>query len=88
MFLLAPVGAVRCPVCMQECREVDILDNFFVKDSAEVPSSTVEKTSQVCHLPYLLHRDLLVLFTASYYSKFSRVVFFKKYLFFPSFCIE
>ncbi|CAF96112.1 unnamed protein product, partial [Tetraodon nigroviridis] len=41
-------GTVRCPVCMQECREVDILDNFFVKDSAEVPSSTVEKTSQLC----------------------------------------
>ncbi|KAE8281491.1 Transcription intermediary factor 1-alpha [Larimichthys crocea] len=27
---------------------MDVLDNFFVKDSAEVPSSTVEKTSQVC----------------------------------------
>lgn len=50
MSILAPVGAVRCPICMQECREMDILDNFFVKDSAEVPSSTVEKTSQVCHL--------------------------------------
>uniref|UniRef100_A0A3Q2DNT2 RING-type E3 ubiquitin transferase n=1 Tax=Cyprinodon variegatus TaxID=28743 RepID=A0A3Q2DNT2_CYPVA len=42
------VGSIRCPVCRQECWEVDILDNFFVKDSAEVPSSTVEKTSQVC----------------------------------------
>lgn len=75
MFILAPVGAVRCPVCMQECREVDILDNFFVKDSAEVPSSTVEKTSQVCHLliaPRFAH------LTASCYSKLSRVVFFKK----------
>ncbi|XP_013870011.1 transcription intermediary factor 1-alpha isoform X2 [Austrofundulus limnaeus] len=41
-------GAIRCPVCRQECWELDILDNFFVKDSAEVPSSTVEKTSQVC----------------------------------------
>ncbi|XP_017280309.1 transcription intermediary factor 1-alpha isoform X2 [Kryptolebias marmoratus] len=41
-------GAVRCPVCRQECWEIDILDNFFVKDSAEVPSSTVEKNSQVC----------------------------------------
>ncbi|TMS02630.1 Transcription intermediary factor 1-alpha [Larimichthys crocea] len=44
----APVGAIRCPVCRQECWEMDVLDNFFVKDSAEVPSSTVEKTSQVC----------------------------------------
>ncbi|XP_019134501.2 transcription intermediary factor 1-alpha isoform X2 [Larimichthys crocea] len=43
-----PVGAIRCPVCRQECWEMDVLDNFFVKDSAEVPSSTVEKTSQVC----------------------------------------
>ncbi|XP_078138272.1 transcription intermediary factor 1-alpha isoform X2 [Centroberyx gerrardi] len=43
-----PQGAIRCPVCRQECWEMDVLDNFFVKDSAEVPSSTVEKTSQVC----------------------------------------
>lgn len=43
-----PLGAIRCPVCRQECWEMDVLDNFFVKDSAEVPSSTVEKTSQVC----------------------------------------
>ncbi|KAM4711543.1 transcription intermediary factor 1-alpha [Anableps anableps] len=43
-----PVCSIRCPVCRQECWEVDVLDNFFVKDSAEVPSSTVEKTSQVC----------------------------------------
>ncbi|XP_054480374.1 transcription intermediary factor 1-alpha isoform X2 [Anoplopoma fimbria] len=42
------VGAVRCPVCRQECWEMDMLDNFFVKDSAEVPSSTVEKSSQLC----------------------------------------
>ncbi|XP_053200100.1 transcription intermediary factor 1-alpha isoform X1 [Scomber japonicus] len=42
------VGAIRCPVCRQECWEMDVLDNFFVKDSAEVPSSTVEKNSQVC----------------------------------------
>lgn len=31
---------------------MDVLDNFFVKDSAEVPSSTVEKTSQVGHFSY------------------------------------
>uniref|UniRef100_A0A665WL85 RING-type E3 ubiquitin transferase n=1 Tax=Echeneis naucrates TaxID=173247 RepID=A0A665WL85_ECHNA len=43
-----PLGAIRCPVCRQECWEMDVLDNFFVKDLAEVPSSTVEKTSQVC----------------------------------------
>lgn len=33
---------------------MDILDNFFVKDSAEVPSSTVEKTTQVGHRAYNL----------------------------------
>lgn len=27
--------------------EVDVMENFFVKDSMEVPSSTVERTSQV-----------------------------------------
>uniref|UniRef100_A0A8C5B1Z4 Transcription intermediary factor 1-alpha n=1 Tax=Gadus morhua TaxID=8049 RepID=A0A8C5B1Z4_GADMO len=42
------LGAIRCPVCRQECWEMDVLDNFFVKDSAEMPSSTVEKNSQVC----------------------------------------
>ncbi|XP_045899058.1 transcription intermediary factor 1-alpha isoform X1 [Micropterus dolomieu] len=42
------LGAIRCPECRQECWEMDVLDNFFVKDSAEVPSSTVEKTTQLC----------------------------------------
>lgn len=42
---------VRCPECRHECWEMDILDNFFVKDYAEVPSSTVEKNSQVGHIP-------------------------------------
>lgn len=69
MVIFAPVGAVRCPVCMQECREVDILDNFFVKDSAEVPSSTVEKTSQVGHL---------CITPRTCYCKLSRDFFLKK----------
>lgn len=43
-----PLSSVRCPVCKQECWEIDVLDNFFVKDSAEAPSSTMEKNSQVC----------------------------------------
>ncbi|XP_057709888.1 transcription intermediary factor 1-alpha isoform X2 [Corythoichthys intestinalis] len=42
------LGTIRCPVCQNECWEMDMLDNFFVKDSAEVPSSTMEKNSQVC----------------------------------------
>ncbi|XP_060101637.1 transcription intermediary factor 1-alpha isoform X2 [Heteronotia binoei] len=43
-----PVGVVRCPVCCQECAERHIIDNIFVKDTTEVPSSTVEKSNQVC----------------------------------------
>ncbi|NWW93872.1 TIF1A factor, partial [Rhynochetos jubatus] len=43
-----PVGVVRCPICGQECAERHIIDNFFVKDTTEVPSSTVEKSNQVC----------------------------------------
>ncbi|XP_015457870.2 transcription intermediary factor 1-alpha isoform X2 [Astyanax mexicanus] len=43
-----PLNVIRCPVCHQECMEVEVLDNFFAKDSMEVPSSTVEKTSQLC----------------------------------------
>ncbi|XP_009702955.1 PREDICTED: transcription intermediary factor 1-alpha, partial [Cariama cristata] len=41
-------GVIRCPICGQECAERHIIDNFFVKDTTEVPSSTVEKSNQVC----------------------------------------
>nr|XP_020656092.1 transcription intermediary factor 1-alpha isoform X4 [Pogona vitticeps] len=43
-----PVGVVRCPICGQECAERHIIDNIFVKDTTEFPSSTVEKSNQVC----------------------------------------
>ncbi|XP_070612414.1 transcription intermediary factor 1-alpha [Erythrolamprus reginae] len=43
-----PVGVVRCPICGQECAERHIIDNIFVKDTTEVPSSTVEKSNRVC----------------------------------------
>ena len=46
-ILSFPVGVIRCPVCSQECAERHIIDNFFVKDTTEVPSSTVEKYNQV-----------------------------------------
>ncbi|XP_060100437.1 transcription intermediary factor 1-alpha-like [Heteronotia binoei] len=42
------IGVICCPVCGQECTEKHIIDNIFVKDIAEVPSSTVEKSNQVC----------------------------------------
>ncbi|XP_070827729.1 transcription intermediary factor 1-alpha-like [Chaetodon trifascialis] len=43
-----PLNVIRCPVCRQECMEVDVMENVFVKDSAEAPSSTVERTVQLC----------------------------------------
>ncbi|KTF84792.1 hypothetical protein cypCar_00012595 [Cyprinus carpio] len=42
------LNMIRCPVCQQECMDVEVLDNFFVKDSVEVPSSTMEKSCQLC----------------------------------------
>ncbi|XP_034391369.1 transcription intermediary factor 1-alpha-like [Cyclopterus lumpus] len=43
-----PLNVMRCPVCRQECMEVDVMENVFVKDCAEAPSSTVERTVQLC----------------------------------------
>uniref|UniRef100_A0A7M4FJZ1 RING-type E3 ubiquitin transferase n=1 Tax=Crocodylus porosus TaxID=8502 RepID=A0A7M4FJZ1_CROPO len=48
LYFFSPVGVIRCPICGQECAERHIIDNFFVKDTTEVPSSTVEKSNQVC----------------------------------------
>ncbi|KAF7240592.1 Transcription intermediary factor 1-alpha, partial [Varanus komodoensis] len=45
--IMRVVGVVRCPICGQECAERHIIDNIFVKDTTEVPSSTVEKSNQV-----------------------------------------
>lgn len=47
---LIAVNVIRCPVCRQECMEVDVMQNVFVKDAADAPSSTVERTVQVSHL--------------------------------------
>lgn len=52
LSLHSAVNVIRCPVCHQECMEVEVLDNFFAKDTMEVPSSTVEKTSQVLKFCY------------------------------------
>uniref|UniRef100_A0A8C7PSZ2 RING-type E3 ubiquitin transferase n=1 Tax=Oncorhynchus mykiss TaxID=8022 RepID=A0A8C7PSZ2_ONCMY len=43
-----PLNVIRCPVCRQECMEVDVMENFFVRDSVEASSSTVERTVQLC----------------------------------------
>ncbi|XP_040193378.1 E3 ubiquitin-protein ligase TRIM33 isoform X3 [Rana temporaria] len=42
------VGVIRCPVCRQECRQIDLVDNYFVKDASESQSGTDEKSEQVC----------------------------------------
>uniref|UniRef100_A0A8C5LNG9 E3 ubiquitin-protein ligase TRIM33 n=1 Tax=Leptobrachium leishanense TaxID=445787 RepID=A0A8C5LNG9_9ANUR len=42
------VGVIRCPVCRQECRQIDLVDNYFVKDANESSNSTDEKSEQVC----------------------------------------
>lgn len=47
IIFVSTVGVVRCPICGQECAERHIIDNIFVKDTTEVPSSTVEKSNQV-----------------------------------------
>uniref|UniRef100_A0A8C8ST26 RING-type E3 ubiquitin transferase n=1 Tax=Pelusios castaneus TaxID=367368 RepID=A0A8C8ST26_9SAUR len=44
----ANVGVIRCPICRQECRQIDLVDNYFVKDTSEAPSSSDEKSEQVC----------------------------------------
>lgn len=41
------MNVLRCPVCRQECMDVDVMENFFVRDSVEIPSSTVDKPVQV-----------------------------------------
>ncbi|KAM4573164.1 transcription intermediary factor 1-alpha-like isoform 2-T2 [Odontesthes bonariensis] len=43
-----PLNVIRCPVCRQECMAVDVMDNVFAKDPTEAPSSTVERTVQLC----------------------------------------
>ncbi|KAL2093892.1 hypothetical protein ACEWY4_011204 [Coilia grayii] len=42
------LNVIRCPVCKQECMDVDVMENFFLRDSVELPSSTVEKPTQLC----------------------------------------
>lgn len=46
-FLCVPVNVIRCPVCRQECMQVDVMENVFVTDSVETPSSTMKRSPQV-----------------------------------------
>ncbi|XP_056455086.1 transcription intermediary factor 1-alpha-like [Gadus chalcogrammus] len=43
-----PLNVIRCPVCRQECMEADVMENLFVNDAFEAPSSTMERCVQLC----------------------------------------
>ncbi|MBN3307003.1 TRI33 ligase, partial [Amia calva] len=42
------VNVMRCPVCRQEYKQTDLVDNYFVKDTSEVSNGSSENSSQVC----------------------------------------
>ncbi|XP_072305738.1 E3 ubiquitin-protein ligase TRIM33 isoform X2 [Eucyclogobius newberryi] len=42
------VNVMRCSVCYQDYKQLDIIDNYFVKDTSDATSSSDEKSSQVC----------------------------------------
>ncbi|XP_051964805.1 E3 ubiquitin-protein ligase TRIM33-like isoform X2 [Xyrauchen texanus] len=42
------VNVMRCTVCLQEYKQTDMVDNYFVKDTSEATSNSVENSTQVC----------------------------------------
>ncbi|XP_076133447.1 E3 ubiquitin-protein ligase TRIM33 isoform X2 [Alosa pseudoharengus] len=42
------VNVMRCAVCHQEYKQIDIVDNYFVKDTSEASNTSVENSMQVC----------------------------------------
>lgn len=50
LFLSLPsaVNVMRCFVCHKEYKQIDIIDNYFVKDTTEATSTSDEKSAQVC----------------------------------------
>ncbi|XP_028848579.1 E3 ubiquitin-protein ligase TRIM33 isoform X3 [Denticeps clupeoides] len=42
------VNVMRCAVCHQDYKQSDIIDNYFVKDTSETSSTSVENSLQVC----------------------------------------
>uniref|UniRef100_A0A673L6Z7 E3 ubiquitin-protein ligase TRIM33 n=1 Tax=Sinocyclocheilus rhinocerous TaxID=307959 RepID=A0A673L6Z7_9TELE len=42
------VNVMRCTVCHQEYKQIDMVDNYFVKDTSEATSTSVENSTQVC----------------------------------------
>ncbi|XP_047679026.1 E3 ubiquitin-protein ligase TRIM33 isoform X3 [Tachysurus fulvidraco] len=42
------VNVMRCTVCYQDYKQIDMVDNYFVKDTTEASSTSTEKSTQVC----------------------------------------
>ncbi|XP_026865786.2 E3 ubiquitin-protein ligase TRIM33 isoform X2 [Electrophorus electricus] len=42
------VNVMRCLVCYHEYKQTDMVDNYFVKDTTEVSSTSTQKSTQVC----------------------------------------
>uniref|UniRef100_A0A8C4SUG3 RING-type E3 ubiquitin transferase n=1 Tax=Erpetoichthys calabaricus TaxID=27687 RepID=A0A8C4SUG3_ERPCA len=42
------VNVMRCPVCRQDFKQTDVVDNYFVKDTSEVSGGSDENSAQVC----------------------------------------
>ncbi|GAA6100953.1 E3 ubiquitin-protein ligase TRIM33 isoform X1 [Tachysurus ichikawai] len=42
------VNVMRCTVCYQDYKQIDMVDNYFVKDTTEASSTSTEKSMQVC----------------------------------------
>uniref|UniRef100_A0A4W5LY30 RING-type E3 ubiquitin transferase n=1 Tax=Hucho hucho TaxID=62062 RepID=A0A4W5LY30_9TELE len=42
------LNVMRCIVCCQDCKQSDIIDNYFVKDTTEASNTSDEKSAQMC----------------------------------------
>ncbi|KAB5567220.1 hypothetical protein PHYPO_G00230290 [Pangasianodon hypophthalmus] len=42
------VNVMRCTVCYQDYKQIDMVENYFVKDTTEASSTSTEKSTQVC----------------------------------------
>lgn len=41
------VNVMRCTVCYQDYKQIDMVENYFVKDTTEASSTSTEKSTQV-----------------------------------------
>lgn len=41
------VNVMRCTVCYQDYKQIDLVDNYFVKDTTEASNTATEKSTQV-----------------------------------------